>query len=168
MSLLQRVGRANQGPEVPNPDAIVPVEPPTPAKPGPGQVREEYLRGVRVRLQSEVIGAFNALRETSGPSDTRSKLEGIVDRVINAFGYVVTRDERARLVEEMADDFTGFGPIEPFLRDETVTEVMVNGPNHIYIERAGKIVRVNRSFLNDEHVRETFLTILERGDGSTP
>ena len=158
MSLLQRVGRANQGPEVPNPDAIVPVEPPTPAKPGPGQVREEYLRGVRVRLQSEVIGAFNALRETSGPSDTRSKLEGIVDRVINAFGYVVTRDERARLVEEMADDFTGFGPIEPFLRDETVTEVMVNGPNHIYIERAGKIVRVNRSFLNDEHV----LRIIDR------
>ena len=158
MSLLQRVGRANQGPEVPNPDAIVPVEPPTPAKPGPGQVREEYLRGVRVRLQSEVIGAFNALRETSGPSDTRSKLEGIVDRVINAFGYVVTRDERARLVEEMADDFTGFGPIEPFLRDETVTEVMVNGPNHIYIERAGKIVRVNRSFLSDEHV----LRIIDR------
>src|SRR5664279_4359757 len=158
MSLLQRVGRANQGPEVPNPDAVVPVEPPAPAKPAPGQAREVYLHGVRVQLQSEVIGAFNALRETSGTADTRSKLEGIVDRFINAHGYVVTRDERARLVEEMADDFTGFGPIEPFLRDETVTEVMVNGPNHIYIERAGKIVRVNRSFLNDEHV----LRIIDR------
>ena len=158
MSLLQRVGRANQGPEVPNPDAIVPVEPPAPARPAPGQAREEFLRGVRIRLQSEVIGAFNALRETSGPAETRSKLEGIVDRVINTQGFVVTRDERLRLVEEMADDFTGFGPIEPFLRDETVTEVMVNGPNHIYIERAGKIVRVNRSFLSDEHV----LRIIDR------
>ena len=158
MSLLQRVGRANQGPEVPNPDAIVPVEPPAPARPAPGQAREEFLRGVRIRLQSEVIGAFNALRETSGPAETRSKLEGIVDRVINTHGFVVTRDERLRLVEEMADDFTGFGPIEPFLRDETVTEVMVNGPNHIYIERAGKIVRVNRSFLSDEHV----LRIIDR------
>ncbi len=140
MSLLQRVERAHQGPEVPNPDAIVPVAPPAPPKPEPGQAREEFLRGVRVRLQGEVIGAFNSLRETTGPADTRSKLEGIVDRVINAHGFVVTRDERVRLVQEMADDFTGFGPIEPFLRDETITEVMVNGPTHIYIERAGKIV----------------------------
>ena len=63
-----------------------------------------------------------------------------------------------RLVDEMVDDVTGFGPLEPLLDDETITEVMVNGPNHVYIERDGKIERVDSSFLNDEHV----LRIIDR------
>jgi len=58
----------------------------------------------------------------------------------------------------MADDLTGLGPLEPLLRDETITEVMVNGPKHIYIERGGKIERIDSAFLNDEHV----LRIIDR------
>jgi pilus assembly protein CpaF len=161
MSLLQRVGRAQQGADNPSSGAIVPVEPvapAAPAKPAPGRGREDLLRDIRMRLQAEVIGAFNTLRETTGPAETRTKLEGIVDRFINAHGSVVTRDERKRLVDEMADDFTGFGPLEPLLRDGTITEIMVNGPRHIYIERGGKIQLTDRSFLNDEHV----LRIIDR------
>ena len=58
----------------------------------------------------------------------------------------------------MVQEITGFGPLEPLLNDETITEVMVNGPEHIYIERAGKIQRVDAVFLNDEHV----LRIIDR------
>src|SRR5919197_1861708 len=58
----------------------------------------------------------------------------------------------------MFHDVTGFGPIEPLLTDESVTEVMVNGPRHIYIERAGKIQKVDVVFLNDDHV----LRIIDR------
>src|ERR671930_1091403 len=58
----------------------------------------------------------------------------------------------------MFHDVTGFGPIEPLLTDESVTEVMVNGPRHIYIERAGKIQKVDVIFLNDDHV----LRIIDR------
>ena len=64
----------------------------------------------------------------------------------------MTRDERGRFVQEMIQEITGFGPLEPYLNDPSITEVMVNGPNHIYIERAGKITRVDAFFLNDEHV----------------
>ena len=78
--------------------------------------------------------------------------------MISEQGFAVTRDERLRLVQELLDEVRGFGPIEPFLHDETVTEVMVNGPQHIYIERAGKISRVDSYFLNDEHV----LRIIDR------
>ena len=58
----------------------------------------------------------------------------------------------------MVAEIEGFGPLEPLLADETITEVMVNGPNHIYIERRGKIERVNVAFLSDEHV----LRIIDR------
>jgi pilus assembly protein CpaF len=120
-------------------------------------VREEMLHDIRVRMQREVIGAFDTLLDGTS-TDTRTKVEGIVDRVIQANNFAVNRDERMRLVEEMIHEITGFGPLEPLLNDPTITEVMVNGPDHIYIERSGKIIRVDSFFLNEEHV----LRIIDR------
>ena len=153
MSLLQRVERAQQQAN-PEAGAVVPVAPiPPPVAPTQAKVqaREELLHDIRLRLAGEVVTAFDTLVDVK-PEEAQTKIAGIVDRVINQNGYAVTRDERLRLVDELVNDVTGFGPIEPFLKDETVTEVMVNGPDHIYIERAGKIQRVDTTFLNDEHV----------------
>jgi pilus assembly protein CpaF len=113
--------------------------------------REDLIREVRLKLQTEVVGAFRTLLDAKegGPE---WKIEGLVDRVIDKGGFAVTREERSRLVEEMVHDVTGFGPLEPLLADPTITEVMVNGPEHIYIERHGKIERIDSVFLNDEHV----------------
>ena len=55
-------------------------------------------------------------------------------------------------MEELVGEVEGLGPLEPLLHDGSITEVMVNGPRHIYIERNGKIERVTQTFLNDEHV----------------
>ncbi len=149
MSLLQRVERAQQGADSSNAVAVVPVAPPAPTPSSPG--RDDMLRNVRLRLQAEVISSFDSLLE--GPDTAiRGKVEGMIDRVIDLHGFAVTRDERVRLIEEMANDVTGFGPLEPLLKDETITEVMVNGPSHVYIERNGKIERIDSVFLNDEHV----------------
>jgi pilus assembly protein CpaF len=148
--------------EVPTADAppgsLVPaiIQPADPGKPTLQPIprnaaREEMLHGIRLRMQREVIGAFDTLLDGT-PTDTRTKIEGIVDRVISDNDFAVTREERNRLVQEMIDEITGFGPLEPLLNDPTITEVMVNGPDHIYIERAGKIHRVDSFFLNEEHV----------------
>src|SRR5712692_1457360 len=64
----------------------------------------------------------------------------------------LTREERRKLVREIADDILGYGPLEPFLRDAAVTEIMVNGPNQVYVERAGKLEQTNTSFLDDAHL----------------
>jgi pilus assembly protein CpaF len=167
MSLLQRVERAQQAaaekaaspgapgapgmPEAGRPSAPVPVMAPAAPTSSAVHAREQYLREIRTRLQTEVVGAFDTLLDVSA-TDVRGKVEGIVDRVISQFGYAVNRDERRRLVDALADDVTGFGPLEPLLNDESITEVMVNGPSHVYIERNGKILRVDSTFLNDEHV----------------
>ena len=125
---------------------------------GPRNVaREDMLTALRIRMQGEIINAFDTLLDGT-PTDTKTKIEGIVDRIIEAGNFAVTRDERMRLVEEMIHEITGFGPLEPLLNDPTITEVMVNGKDHIYIERKGKISRVDSYFLNDEHV----LRIIDR------
>ena len=117
------------------------------------------LRDIRLRLQDEVIERLRLAvrrrrrRPTSTPRSRRSSTGSSARN-----GFAVTRDERLRLIDELVGEIGGLGPLEPLLADETITEVMVNGPNHIYIERGGKIERVDSAFLNDEHV----LRIIDR------
>ncbi len=158
MSLMQRVERAQQAANdaakghAPTEPVAPPPPPPVPViMPGRSSARDDLLRQVQERLQIEVVVAFDSLLDIP-PSEVPGRIEVIVDRVIAEGGFAVTRDERLNLVEEMVHDVTGFGPIEPFLKDDTITEVMVNGPDDIYIERAGKILKVQSHFLNDEHV----------------
>ena len=87
------------------------------------------------------------------PEDVTGRVEAIVDRVLTRDDYAVTRDERLRLVDAMVHEITGLGRWSHSSIDESITEVMVNGPRHIYIERGGKISRVDVHFLSNEHVR---------------
>src|SRR2546429_5787528 len=64
----------------------------------------------------------------------------------------LTREERRQITKEITDDILGYGPLEPFLHDDTVTEVMVNGPEAIYIERPGKIEHTGPTFVDDAHL----------------
>jgi pilus assembly protein CpaF len=84
--------------------------------------------------------------------DVRATIQDLFDQVLGEENIVLTRPERARLFEQIAAEILGFGPLQPLLEDETITEVMVNGAKNIYIERAGKISRVPMVFENDEHV----------------
>jgi pilus assembly protein CpaF len=70
----------------------------------------------------------------------------------------LSRVERVRVQQEIADDILGYGPLEPFLRDETVTEIMVNGARDVYVERDGQIQPADVSFSDDAHV----LRIIDR------
>ena len=119
--------------------------------------REVLLRTVRMALQAEVVGAFDALVDIP-PAEATKLIEDLVNRVINTNSFAVTTSERLKLIDETVNDVTGLGPLETLLKDTTITEVMVNGPNQIYIERAGKILRVDTHFLNNEHV----LRIIDR------
>jgi pilus assembly protein CpaF len=64
----------------------------------------------------------------------------------------LTREERRQIVREITDDILGYGPLEPFLRDDSVTEVMVNAHDRIYVERAGKLEKTQAAFADNAHV----------------
>src|SRR5258706_14114629 len=61
--------------------------------------------------------------------------------------------DKAQLIRDVSDDILGYGPIDQFLRDDSLTEVMVNGPDSVYVERAGKIEKTNVSFVDETHLR---------------
>jgi pilus assembly protein CpaF len=134
-------------------------------------VRADYIRDIRVHLQDEVIATIGSLLDLT-PDEVRDRVEVIVDRIVDRHSFALTRREREQFVEEMVHEITGLGPLEPLLSDETITEVMVNGPKHVYIERGGKIQRVDVHFLNDEHVRRIIDRIItplgRRIDDSSP
>ena len=168
MSLLRRVERIQQEQarqqEESAGSAMVPVAPPPASTPvatvphGTGMTaRESMIREIKLRLQPEVVKSFDSLLDVSA-DEVSTKIGGIVDRVLAANGFAVTHDERLRLIEELVGEVNGLGPLEPLLQDDTITEVMVNGPRQIYIERKGKIERVDAAFLSDEHV----LRIIDR------
>jgi pilus assembly protein CpaF len=165
LSLLQRVERAQRAAAaatatVESPDAgpvapdaeVVPVQPARPRQPS-SPAREALLAQIRIKVQDDVISSFKTLLDSADSSEVRTRIATMVDGIILDGEFSVTREERAALVDELVHEITGFGPIEPYLADETITEVMVNGPKHVYIERAGKIERVDVHFLNDEHVK---------------
>jgi pilus assembly protein CpaF len=151
------------GPPVGTPVVGIPVE--GHGRPAPSSragAREAALRELRTLLGGEVSRAWASLIDLSNIAAVRRKIATIVDEFVDDFsaerGQYLTREERQRLIDGVVNDVAGFGPIEPLLADPTITEVMVNGPHQVYIERAGKIERVNVTFRDEEHV----LNVIDR------
>ncbi len=90
--------------------------------------------------------------------DNETKIKNISDAIIEKDYDHLPRSERELIVQQVTDEVMEFGPLSPLLRDETISEVMVNGPKQVYIERRGKIERVNVVFRDDLHLH----TIIER------
>jgi pilus assembly protein CpaF len=82
----------------------------------------------------------------------RHTIEEMFDATLAEENIILSRVERQRLFEQIAAEILGYGPLEPFLADETITEIMVNGPKNIYIERKGKVERTNATFESPDHL----------------
>ena len=134
-------------------------------------VRESF-RDVKFRIQSRVIQDLDPKLDLSNQVEVRRQIEEIFGKVIDEEGLALTRAERVRMLEQITDEIIGLGPLEPLLRDETITEVMVNGPRQVYIERAGKLELTNVVFQNDDHVMRIIDRIIapigRRVDESSP
>jgi pilus assembly protein CpaF len=109
---------------------------------------------LKTRIHHECIGKLGPEIFTKS-----SSAEDLMDRVIRAVTEQLildrtplTREERQRIVREIADDILGYGPLEPFLADDTVTEIMVNGADSIFVERSGKLEHTPVRFLDDAHL----------------
>jgi pilus assembly protein CpaF len=86
------------------------------------------------------------------PADLSDRVYKAASEELALAGTPLTREERRELVRQLTDDILGYGPLERLLDDDSVTEVMVNGHDRVYVERAGKIERTGARFVDDAHV----------------
>ena len=92
------------------------------------------------------------------PEQLSGIIKTVVEALITAEGIPLTRAERERLVLEIQHETLGLGPLEPLLQDPEISDIMVNGPGRVYIEKHGKLHRTEVTFKDDEHL----MTIIER------
>jgi pilus assembly protein CpaF len=90
------------------------------------------------------------------------RVRAVLAQLMSSQERPISNADRNRLTQEISDDILGYGPIEPFLRDIDVSEVMVNGPDSVYLERDGKLVKANAHFSDEAHVRRTIDKIVSR------
>ena len=95
-------------------------------------------------------------------AELESKVRAVLADVLAASNRPLTRVDRERITQDIADDILGYGPLEPYLRDDDVAEVMVNGPFDIWLERKGKLVKVDGKFKDEAHLRRTIDKIVSR------
>ena len=117
--------------------------------------REETRQDLRRKLHYKVVEGLGPTLYDRQMSDAELKL-----RVMEMLEWALdqeqsvplSRADRLALLQEIADDVLGYGPIDPFLADPEVTEVMVNGPHAVWIERAGKLIKTDTRFVDATHL----------------
>jgi len=119
--------------------------------------RDAYL-DLKTRIQNKLITDLDPTMDVTQTAEVRRTIEEMYTNILTDEHIVLSRAERQRLFEQIVAEILGYGPLEPFLADTSITEVMVNGAKNIYIEREGKIERTNAAFESDEHL----MRIIER------
>lgn len=171
VSVLPSNGGQSQ-PSWPGSNAQGPTHEPTPHRPvahvvETGAGRSRYIDPFAPIKRS----VHAALLDMLGPSlydarmddaELEAKVRQALQTVIDQEQTLLSGADRTRIGNEIADEILGYGPLEPFLRDKNVTEIMVNGPDRIYVEREGRLHPVAAAFTDEQHLRRTIDKIVGR------
>ncbi|MEM1064073.1 MAG: CpaF family protein [Pseudomonadota bacterium] len=115
--------------------------------------RKERLGEIKLELHKALLDNLNlAALENASESDLRAEIVAISGEALEEMGVVLNRDERATLNQDLFDEVTGLGPLEPLLKDETVNDILVNGPQQVFVERAGRLELTDTTFKDEKHL----------------
>ena len=174
-------GRRALRPDNPTPESAAPVAPssvspgggarikrPEPAQPltrrslpstGPDRL-EQVKQTVHTELLKQLGPKLYAADMDQAELDRQ--VRAVLGDVLAAQDRPISNSDRNRITQEISDDILGYGPIEPYLRDPSVSEVMVNGPDSIFLERDGRLVPADAHFTDENHLRRTIDKIVSR------
>ena len=117
----------------------------------PAQVRDP-LKELKERIQDRLVSELDPAMDVSRTDEVRRTIQDMYEQILAQENIILSRTERERLFEGIVAEILGFGPLETLLNDETVSEVMVNGPERVFVEQKGKLTKAAVTFENDEHV----------------
>ncbi|KNG94805.1 CpaF family protein [Pseudaestuariivita atlantica] len=117
------------------------------------QKRKERLSEIKLELHRALLDNLNlAALEHASEKDLRAEINAISQEVLEEQSIVLNREDRATLAQELYDEVKGLGPLETLLQDETVNDILVNGPKQIFVERAGKLQLTDITFKDEKHL----------------
>jgi pilus assembly protein CpaF len=165
MSLLKRLQQGEGATETPSEgipvtpknEPVASVGPRGYVPPFPTTAQNTYL-DLKIRVQNKLLANLDPTLDVTKTDEVRKKILDLFDQILNEERIILSKPERMRLFDQIAAEILGYGPMQPLLEDDTITEIMVNGYKNLYIERGGKIFRVPITFEDDDHV----MRIIER------
>ncbi len=107
---------------------------------------------LKTRVQNKLLAEIDPSMDVTRTDEVRRTIQNLFEQILTEENIVLSRPERARLFEQISAEILGFGPLQSLLEDDTITEIMVNGPKNVYIERKGKVHRVPITFESNDHV----------------
>ena len=121
--------------------------------------RQHQFEEVKTRIHSKLVDKLDLARVGDLKGDTlKREIRLVVEHLCDAEDTLLNRQERERIVEEVIDEVLGLGPLELILKDPTVSDILINGPKNIYIERGGQMEKSDVEFRDSKHL----LQIIDR------
>jgi pilus assembly protein CpaF len=115
--------------------------------------RKERLGEIKLELHKRLLDNLNlGALETATESDLRAEIVSISGEALDEMGVVLNREERHTLNQDLYDEVTGLGPLEPLLKDDTINDILVNGPHQVFVERSGKLELTDTTFKDERHL----------------
>jgi pilus assembly protein CpaF len=115
--------------------------------------RKERLMELKVELHKRLLDNLNlAALEHATEGDLRSEIADISTEALAEMNVVLNKEDRTALFQDLYDEVMGLGPIEPLLKDDTVNDILINGPKQIFIERAGRLTLSDITFKDERHL----------------
>jgi pilus assembly protein CpaF len=121
------------------------------------RARDAY-KDLKNRVQNRLIAELDPAMDVSRTGEVRETIREMYESILQEESIILGRRERDTLFEQIVAEILGLGPLQPLLAEDSVSEIMVNGPKKIFVERNGKLQRTNIAFESDEHL----MRIIER------
>lgn len=121
------------------------------------------LETIKAQMHREILAQVDLRRmETMSPEALRQELKGLTQKLLDDSALAINEAERRQIVQGIQDEMLGLGPIEPLLADPSVSDILVNGPHRVYVERKGKIEATSIEFDSEAHLMRVIDRIVSR------
>jgi pilus assembly protein CpaF len=129
----------------------------------PEQAKQDDFEAVKRRIHSRLVDKLDLNRVGELKGDVlRREIRAVVEHLCETDNTMLNRSERDRLVEEVLDETFGLGPLELLLKDASISDILINGPKHIFVERRGRLEKTNVEFRDNAHLMQIIDRIVSR------
>jgi len=139
-------------PPAPAPSVPKPISPGVPGKPKVSKDKVEQFNILKMHLHRKLIDQLDLTRMVGDDETLRRQVKEVVSQLADQENTLLNFNERQRLISEVLDETFGLGPLEVILADPTISDILVNGPKQVYVERHGKLELTEVEFRDNAHL----------------